>query len=477
MKKAWKLAVIALAAAVVFTAAAYCVFRFGFSVDLLDRSGWGSQEGGIRYLDYWGRPLTGWQELNGDRYYFDPADGTATVGWRTLDGKDYYFDASGRMQTGWVNTFEGRFLLDPEGAALYGWQQDSQGLRYLDPETGRLTGWQQLEGNTYCFGNDGILLTGWQELSGKTYFFGEDGVMRTGWQDRPEGRCYLGSDGAALTGWQDLKGARYCFDSSGLARTGLYTEGSRTWLLGEDGKMLTGWQEHAGRRYLLGEDGIAVTGWQQLEEDLYYFHSDGTMATGQVEIDGVNRFFTSGGKYFVLVNPWNAVPEDYQLNMVKVEGFEFDAAGAEALARMLADCRAAGYSCTINNTYRSEASQQAIWDRWIERRMAQGMTYEEAVAVTSQRVAAVGTSEHHLGLAVDLDGSAEMEAWLDQHCWDYGFIVRYPEGKTDVTGIIYEPWHFRYVGPELARELKALDLCLEEYVAMLTKQANEGETK
>ena len=477
MKKAWKLASITLAAAVVFIAAAYCVFRFCFSVDPLDRSGWGSEEGGIRYLDYWGKPLTGWQDLEGARYYFDPADGTATVGWRAMDGKDYYFDASGRMQTGWVNTFEGRFLLDSEGAALYGWQQDSQGLRYVDPENGRLTGWQQLDGKQYCFGSDGILLTGWQEVSGKTYYFGEDGIMRTGWQDRPEGRSYLGSDGAALIGWQDLEGERYCFDKTGVACTGLYTKDSSTWLLDGDGKMLTGWQDTGGSRRYFGTDGVMHTGWLEQDGERYYLHKDGTMAIGKVEIDGVNRFFTSQGKYLVMVNPWNFVPEDYQLNMTKVEGFEFDVSGADALARMLADCRAAGYSCTVNNTYRSEETQRYIWNRWIDRRMAAGMTYEEACAVTAQRVAAVGTSEHHLGLAVDLDGSSAMEAWMDEHCWDYGFIVRYPDGKTDVTGIIYEPWHFRYVGTELALELKELGLCLEEYIDMLTAQAAEGARK
>ena len=105
------------------------------------------------------------------------------------------------------------------------------------------------------------------------------------------------------------------------------------------------------------------------------------------------------------------------------------------------------------------------------RRMASGMTYEEAYGVTVQRLALVGASEHHLGLAVDLDGSSAMEAWMAEHCWDYGFIVRYPDGKTDVTGIIYEPWHFRYVGLELAQELKELGLCMEEYMAMLTEQA------
>ena len=201
------------------------------------------------------------------------------------------------------------------------------------------------------------------------------------------------------------------------------------------------------------------------------------MAIGRVEIDGKTNFFTSKGKYVVLVNPWNMMPEDYQWTPVDVEGYEFDVSGAEALKRMLADCRAAGYGCTINNTYRSLELQRYMWDVRIEQRMAEGMTYDEAIAFIGQSLAKVGASEHHLGLAVDLDGSSAMEAWMDEHCWDYGFIVRYPEGTTELTGIIYEPWHFRYVGTELALELKELGLCMEAYMDMLTEQAAEGENK
>ena len=94
-------------------------------------------------------------------------------------------------------------------------------------------------------------------------------------------------------------------------------------------------------------------------------------------------------------------------------------------------------------------------------------------------VAIPGTSEHQLGLALDiiddsnrtLDRSQEntqTQQWLMAHSWEYGWILRYPNGKTDLTGIIYEPWHYRYVGKEIAAELHSLDMCLEEYFNMLT---------
>ena len=93
-----------------------------------------------------------------------------------------------------------------------------------------------------------------------------------------------------------------------------------------------------------------------------------------------------------------------------------------------------------------------------------------------------GTSEHQLGLAVDIvdvnypyldDHQATMPAqkWLMEHCWEYGFVLRYPDDKTDVTGIIYEPWHYRYVGKELAAELYELGLTVEEYMQKLTEEA------
>ena len=93
----------------------------------------------------------------------------------------------------------------------------------------------------------------------------------------------------------------------------------------------------------------------------------------------------------------------------------------------------------------------------------QGMSFELAYAKARETVALPGTSEHHLGLAVDLLGD-EAIAWLNEHCWEYGFIVRYRAEKAEITGIIDEPWHFRYVGVKAAMELKDSDLCLEEYL-------------
>ena len=101
--------------------------------------------------------------------------------------------------------------------------------------------------------------------------------------------------------------------------------------------------------------------------------------------------------------------------------------------------------------------------------MAQGMTKEEAEAETGKSTAIPGHSEHQTGLAVDLNGPDETYAWLAENCWDYGFILRYPDDKIELTGIIYEPWHYRYVGVEAAKQINELGMCLEEYVEYLKK--------
>ena len=95
--------------------------------------------------------------------------------------------------------------------------------------------------------------------------------------------------------------------------------------------------------------------------------------------------------------------------------------------------------------------------------MDMGYSYENAQKEAQTRVSRPGTSEHQTGLAVDLEGWDGL-MWLKEHCWEYGFIVRYPGGKSHITGVIYEPWHFRYVGVEIAMDMKDTGLCLEEYL-------------
>lgn len=179
----------------------------------------------------------------------------------------------------------------------------------------------------------------------------------------------------------------------------------------------------------------------------------------------------------MLVNPWNAIPQGYQPELVTVEnGYQVDQRCANDLSAMLADCRAAGYRPAICSAYRTQEKQAALYDTLVRKRMAQGLSQTEAQKQAATEVAVPGTSEHQLGLAVDIISNAHPELnsawaeteeakWLKAHCAEYGFILRYPPEKSEITGITWEPWHFRYVGEEAAVYIMENDLCLEEYLA------------
>ncbi|MDD6502952.1 MAG: M15 family metallopeptidase, partial [Oscillospiraceae bacterium] len=152
---------------------------------------------------------------------------------------------------------------------------------------------------------------------------------------------------------------------------------------------------------------------------------------------------------------------------------------ADDLMDMLADCKArSGGIPVVCSSYRTQAKQQSLYDNKVKRLMKQGYSYETALTEAAKVVAVPGTSEHQLGLAVDivdksyqiLDKKQETTAvqkWLMEHAWEYGFILRYPNGTTDLTGIIYEPWHYRYVGRDAAADIRDKGVTLEEYIEMI----------
>lgn len=180
-----------------------------------------------------------------------------------------------------------------------------------------------------------------------------------------------------------------------------------------------------------------------------------------------------------LVNPWNPLPEDYQVKLKQLNnGHAIDERCYPELQAMMDDCRAAGLSPILCSSYRSQKKQENLFQDKVNSLVNQGYTKEDARIEAGKSVAVPGTSEHQLGLAVDIVDSSnqnldksqentEVQKWLMEHSWRYGFILRYPNGKSDITGIIYEPWHYRYVGKEAAREIYTQNLCLEEYLDQL----------
>ena len=175
----------------------------------------------------------------------------------------------------------------------------------------------------------------------------------------------------------------------------------------------------------------------------------------------------------ILVDAEHSVPADWEIEFVSLRGGEkVDRRIIDPLQAMFDACRADGLLPIVYSGYRSQETQQKIYDRNLAKNLADGYSAEEAEALTRQWVSLPGTSEHQLGLAVDIDSEDPEQcsdeavwAWLLEHCAEYGFILRYPADKTDITGIGYEPWHFRYVGREAAQTIMSEGITLEEYLS------------
>ncbi len=182
-----------------------------------------------------------------------------------------------------------------------------------------------------------------------------------------------------------------------------------------------------------------------------------------------------------LVNKNNPLPADYDSRIETRVVFEswreyfLDVRAADYLEDMIAAAKEDGIDLLVVSAYRTIEYQQQNFDKSVQDRIDKGMTEDEAYEDTLAEVALPGESEHNAGLALDImveeyqnmddDGFEDTEAfaWLDKHAAEYGFILRYPKGKQDITGIIYEPWHYRFVGLYYANEIKKSGLCLEEY--------------
>ncbi|MBE6688397.1 MAG: D-alanyl-D-alanine carboxypeptidase family protein [Ruminococcaceae bacterium] len=181
----------------------------------------------------------------------------------------------------------------------------------------------------------------------------------------------------------------------------------------------------------------------------------------------------------VLVNPWNKLPSDFEVKRTQLSnGHSVDERAYPDLQQMMDDARAEGLSPIICSSFRTQQKQVSLFTNQVNRYLDRGYEYDDAVAEAGTAVAIPGTSEHQLGLAVDIvsinyqvldekqENTAEQK-WLMENSYKYGWILRYPSDKSDITGIIYEPWHYRYVGKEAAKEIFEKGVCLEEYLEMI----------
>ena len=191
--------------------------------------------------------------------------------------------------------------------------------------------------------------------------------------------------------------------------------------------------------------------------------------------------------YLVLVNNKNPMKDGYVPELTELEpDYSVDSRIAKAAKQMLQDAEDAGLHILICSAYRSVERQEQVFGQSMKERVKEGMGYWEAYEETALNVALPGTSEHALGLALDLisnqytelDEKQETTAeakWLKENCHKYGFILRYPPEKTNITGIIYEPWHYRYVGEEHAAKIMELGITLEEYMQEYYQSEEGGQ--
>lgn len=169
------------------------------------------------------------------------------TGWQTIDGKKYYFDSKGQ----------------------------------------KVAGWQTIDNNKYFFNKDGYLVSGPVVIDGKTYFFNSNGQLTSGWNSYNNYKYYITSDGLITVGWQTIEGKTYYFNTDGTMMQRWEEINGNMYYFGLDGIMRTGWMTHNNKTYYFDQNGIMKKGLTQIGDKWYYFYDDGNMARDVVVDDGI----------------------------------------------------------------------------------------------------------------------------------------------------------------------------------------------
>lgn len=185
--------------------------------------------------------------------------------------------------------------------------------------------------------------------------------------------------------------------------------------------------------------------------------------------------FSKSDWKLILVNKQHPIPEDYEFPIGDINSYmQCDERIRKSLMSMLSAASAEKVYIFVASPYRSDDQQGEIFTKSVDALMDDGVSFADAYKETSQEITIPGTSEHQIGLAVDIiidyyqkldEGFSKTKAykWLIENCADYGFILRYPKDKENITGIGFEPWHYRYVGEEAAHIIMEEGLTLEEF--------------
>lgn len=181
----------------------------------------------------------------------------------------------------------------------------------------------------------------------------------------------------------------------------------------------------------------------------------------------------------LLVNKTHPLPKNYKADLGTIGNYKLNKKVIPHYEALAKAAKKAGNPLVIVSSYRSPDYQEKIYQQQIDNYIKEGKSKQEAKKETADYMTKPGTSEHHTGLSLDVLGADYYEdggtleekfahtksgKWLNDHCAEYGFIIRYPKAKEKITAIQYEPWHLRYVGKENAEYIMKHHLCLEEYI-------------
>ena len=229
--------------------------------------------------------------------------------------------------------------------------------------------------------------------------------------------------------------------------------------------------DHLNMDNQLSLDDILEAG--ELEDNSEIIIDDDEVALGTEGASEIS--FTRGDWKIMLVNKQHPIPEDYEFPLGTISGsMRCDERIIQPLLDMMKAARNDGVSLIICSPYRDMERQTMLFTNKVNRYMDGGMSYMDAYNLASQAVTVPGSSEHQVGLAIDIitDGYSSLDEgfgntaagrWLADNSYKYGFVLRYPAGKEEITSIEFEPWHFRYVGVDAATIMAQNGMCLEEF--------------
>lgn len=215
---------------------------------------------------------------------------------------------------------------------------------------------------------------------------------------------------------------------------------------------------------------VALSGIFLINKDIFENH----FITKQSDNIAHHTAGEDNGWNLILVNRDNYIPDDYKVELTELSnGQKVDSRIYPKLQEMFDEARKEGLGLFVAAGYRTWEKQQELLDEKIREYENEGKTKKEAEKLAKEWVAVPGTSEHQLGIAVDINADTgistrdEVYGWLSKNSYKYGFIQRYPADKKDITGVINEPWHYRYVGEKAAEKMHFQGICLEEYIMSL----------